>query len=216
VTALGDVLQHLASPDKRDGPLHAVVDEWRDLDALAAELNAVAREQSVRARAGMPFVVGPLSLVIALLTCRQERRKEPPESSRLEVWIDHVGRVLAERTWDGPDGRVQDRGSAVTREAGCLFSAAKLQETVASLDLTAEGEGELAGRPVVTAVGASPSGGRLGPCPDWLPAGADEWRLAFDRVHGYLLRVEARRNGAPFETSETISIEYGSLISEES
>jgi hypothetical protein len=44
--------------------------------------------------------------------------------------------------------------------------------------------------------------------PHWLPAGADEYGLAFDAKHGHLLRIEGRSASHAFEVIEITAISY--------
>ena len=165
----------------------------------------------------------------------------PPGESELTVWLAASGRARIERSWpttggterlvavvqtgntsDWPPGPMVEPGWPKERgRAGWwptpgvvdverLFSHRQLREVIACLTLETLREDELAGRPVlvVRARRREPNG----LWPHWLPFGADDYELALDREHGYLLGFRARAGGSVYEDVVVTEITYGAPI----
>ena len=172
---------------------------------------------------------------------REPDQPVPPGESELTVWLDASGRARVERSWPTTGGTerligvVQTGGPADwprgpmvepgwRREPGRagrwptpsaadverLFSHQQLREVIACLTLETLREDEAAGRPVlvVRAMRRKP----LGLWPHWLPFGADDYELAFDREHGHLLGFQAHAGGAVYADIAVTEITYGAPI----
>jgi hypothetical protein len=171
---------------------------------------------------------------------RQPRRPQPERVSELTVWLAPSGRARLERAWEGLDGHhrlttlaslddtFSDGGmprfwpvrldkEAVhwptpnANDVDRLFSRKLLRQILAALDLDVIGEDEVAGRPVV-AVRAVRRRSEPSLWPHWLPFGADDYELRFDRQFAHLLAIQGRADGNVYEEILVTEITYGAPI----
>jgi hypothetical protein len=117
---------------------------------------------------------------------------------------------MVEPGWSGESWRAGRWPNPAADDVDRLFSHKQLRDVIACLTLKTLRKDELAGRPVLVVRAARRQ--PWGLWPHWLPYGADDYELAFDREHGHLLGLQARASGAVYEDVAVTRITYGAPI----